>query len=68
MENKTLKDNRTGWVVVNLNYNSILIYTFSSLRENAIKKFCDDPVRWQKLRRKQNYQCVRADQTIKIEL
>jgi len=67
-----MKENTAGWVIYSPAVKftgppKLLGWTFAELRKDAIAQMGDAKA-WRDLRRKYNFQCVRADRTIKIEL
>lgn len=63
-----------GWVIVSINHPTtgstyMVESTFSRTRKQAIKEFCDgSELDWQYWRKNYNFRCVKAVQTIKIQL
>lgn len=59
-----------GWVIVSPD-DVILNFTFKLTRNNSIKRFMslwdEKRINWRKFKR-QGYKCVKAEQTIKIQI
>lgn len=66
-------DRKQGWVVINTGHprtgkSYVVSDTFSYLRMDAIKRFCDGSGSdWKYWREKFNFRCVRATQRITTE-